>query len=526
MNQPRPAKKKSNVPAKKDPNMKPSAPADQPEGEEEEQEEEQEEGEGTQFLMFNVMPSWMVSFLTHIAVIILLALLVMPARKDRTIALETGEQAAEALEEISLDFDAMDFSEEDPLETELSEEEPTEVTEIMEVSLPEAEVDFGNIMGAEEAFEAEGELNPSEFTEETGGRSDGASKKALLAKHGGNAESEAAVALALKWIIKHQLPDGGWDLDHTIGPGNHRDSPNPGSLKSARSAATALAILPLLGAGHTHETGEYKYQVRAGLEFLMKRAKRSGRGISYLEPGGNMYSHGLVSIVFCEAFAMTEDSALAPYAQGTVWFIEDAQDPSGGGWRYQPKEAGDTSAVGWQLMALKSAKISGLNINPNTYKGVEKFLDSVSSHYGAFYGYTTAPNGKPADARTAIGLLCRMYMGWGKNVPGIIDGVGALSDKGPSVGKANMYYNYYATQTMKHYGGREWKEWNKVMRDFLVESQETKGNMTGSWFWGGHTGDRGGRLCETSLACMTLEVYYRYLPLYGDKAANDEFPLE
>ena len=119
-----------------------------------------------------------------------------------------------------------------------------------------------------------------------------------------------------------------------------------------------------------------------------------------------------------------------------------------------------------------------------------------------------------------------MYMGWDKNVPGIIDGVGALSDKGPSVGKANMYYNYYATQTMKHYGGREWKEWNKVMRDFLVNSQEKKGNMAGSWHWGGHTGDRGGRLCETSLACMTLEVYYRYLPLYGDKAANDEFPLE
>ena len=65
MNQPRPAKKKSNVPAKKDPNMKPSAPADQPEGEE----EEQEEG-GTQFLLFNVIPSWMVSSLAHIAVII------------------------------------------------------------------------------------------------------------------------------------------------------------------------------------------------------------------------------------------------------------------------------------------------------------------------------------------------------------------------------------------------------------------------------------------------------------------------
>jgi hypothetical protein len=42
------------------------------------------------------------------------------------------------------------------------------------MSLPEAEVDFvSDMMAADEAFEAEGELNPSEFTEETGGRSDG-----------------------------------------------------------------------------------------------------------------------------------------------------------------------------------------------------------------------------------------------------------------------------------------------------------------------------------------------------------------
>jgi len=27
--------------------------------------------------------------------------------------------------------------------------------------------------------------------------------------------------------------------------------------------------------------------------------------------------------------------------------------------------------------------------------------------------------------------------------------------------------------------------------------------------------DKGGRLCNTSLAILTLEVYYRYLPLYS-----------
>ena len=122
-----------------------------------------------------------------------------------------------------------------------------------------------------------------------------------------------------------------------------------------------------------------------------------------------------------------------------------------------------------------------------------------------------------------------MYMGWEKSHPGLVDGTNAISDKGPSTGTgANMYYNYYATQVMKHMSGQKWNKWNGKMRDYLVKSQEKKGNAAGSWHFGGknHASEAGGRLYNTSLACMTLEVYYRYLPLYGDKAANDEFPLE
>ena len=495
------------------------------------EEEEDDEEIGNRFLLFNVMPSWMVSFLTHVAVIIILAILVMPSRQERTVALEAGEQAAEALESIDLNLDALEFEDtSELLESDIVEEETTEVAELTEVALPEAEVDFGNIMGMEEAFESDvmGELSDAALSDETSSRS-GDSKKKMLQDYGGNSASEEAVALALKWIADHQLPDGSWDFNHTRGPGKHRTSPNPGKRSEAKNGATALAIMPFLGSGHTHQTGEYKDVVRKGLEYLMKRAKRSGRGISYLEPGGSMYSHGIVSIVFCEAYAMTKDSVLAPYAQGTVWYIEDAQDPIGGGWRYRPREPGDTSAVGWQLMALKSGKISGLDINPRTYARAEKFLDSVSINYGAYYGYASPPQGKAIDARTAVGILCRMYMGWTKGNPGLEDGVAGMSEKGPSMkGAANMYYNYYATQAMKHYGGATWNKWNGKMRDFLVDSQGKEGNAAGSWYFGGagHADEAGGRLYVTALACMTLEVYYRYLPLYGDKAANDDFPLE
>ena len=82
-----------------------------------------------------------------------------------------------------------------------------------------------------------------------------------------------------------------------------------------------------------------------------------------------------------------------------------------------------------------------------------------------------------------------------------------------------MYYNYYGTQVMKQYGGNEWKRWNAKMRDYLVKSQDKKGSAKGSWMFNrkNHSSERGGRLYCTALACMTLEVYYRYLPLYRQR---------
>jgi hypothetical protein len=289
-----------------------------------------------------------------------------------------------------------------------------------------------------------------------------------------------------------------------------------------------MALLPLLGAGQTHRTGEYKAQIEKGLLFLIKNAKKKGRGISFWEPQGTMYSHGLAAIVFNEAFAMTDDATLAPFAQGSIYFIEDAQDPVGGGWRYDPREPGDTSAVGWQMMALKSGNATGLKISPRTLKLAEKFLDSVSSSGGAFYGYMDRPRGKPADARTAIGLLCRMYMGWEKDSPGLIDGIGAIANRGPRInGELDMYYNYYATQVMKQNGGKDWPAWNNVMRDNLVKTQIKEGSAAGSWTPGQTYADgKGGRLYATSLSCMTLEVYYRYLPIYGEEVTDDEFKLD
>jgi hypothetical protein len=79
---------------------------------------------------------------------------------------------------------------------------------------------------------------------------------------------------------------------------------------------------------------------------------------------------------------------------------------------------------------------------------------------------------------------------------------------------------------MRQYEGEHWDNWNKQMRDFLVNSQVKDGPAKGSWYFpGGHGAERGGRLYNTSLATMILEVYYRHLPIYQKQATTEEFPL-
>jgi hypothetical protein len=488
---------------------------------------------GTEFPIVNAGISSGVSFFFHFCMFILLAFLVIDnVDKGDTLLIVAEEEVPEEEEEIEeFKVEELDPVEVDQVVTEVVnptptvlEEVPQEVTEItpatdFEMAAINVElVDFADQTAPRNDLMAEvGALTG------TGVSGRGAAVRGKMVKEAGGSEaSEAAVAMALAWIAAHQLPDGGWNFDHTLGPGV-RASPNPGTGTKARNGATAMALLPFLGAGQTHKDGKYKENVRGGLYYLVANMKvKNGTG-SFEEPEGRFYSHGLASIALCEAYAMTHDKELMGPAQLCVNHIVYAQDPVGGGWRYEARQAGDTSVVGWQLMALKSAHMAYLQVPPQTIRNATKFLDSVQSNSGATYGYTGPGSGK---STTAVGLLCRMYLGWKHDHPGLEKGVPALGAPSLSPNGSNMYFNYYATQVMRHYEGEEWKKWNEKMRDPLIEMQSKAGPTKGSWHMrGDHGADRGGRLYCTSMATMMLEVYYRHLPIYRKAAAEEDFPL-
>lgn len=395
-----------------------------------------------------------------------------------------------------------------------------------------AEID---ILATESALK--GELTkPVGTASGTGFSGRGSALKSLMVQEaGGSDASEAAVAKALEWLAQRQQKDGTWNFDHRRGPKAGKGE-NPGEAVAAVNGATAIALLPFLGAGITHKEGKYKQTVQAGLLALGRRMKREQVGGSFHEPEGNMYSHGLASIVLCEAYGMTNDKTLLPFAQQALNFIVYAQDPAGGGWRYSPREAGDTSVVGWQLMALKSGRMAFLKTPDATFANANRFLDFVADKDGVLYGYdktygvddpkTAILEASGSPSTVAVGTLCRMYLGAKKDDPKIIKSVEWLANVGPQINGAdgNMYFNYYATQVMRQFGGERWKAWNGKMRDALVNSQVKAGVEAGSWYFQEGLGSsQGGRLYSTAMSTMVLEVYYRHMPIYQTSASEEKF---
>lgn len=466
-------------------------------------------------------PSWLTSMVVHVVVLLILGLLWLPLQTNDAPQIDAKnlneiEEIEEIQEEILEEIPEINPSEMVEAVETSSEVETFEPVESIDTSAAAMDVDLAEINSDQKLLDGNllkkiGQATGGDLS----GRGDPNAKKRLLTAGGGNEASERAVGLALQWLANHQLPDGSWCFDHRFGPCQGRCG-DPGSIgKENRNGATGMALLPFLGAGNTHKKGKYSKNVYMGIRYLTSQMKPDG---SLHEGGSNMYGHGICAIALAEDYAMTQDKTLRGPAQAAINFIVAAQDPVGGGWRYQPRQAGDTSVVGWQLMALKSGHMGYLAVPPRTVAGCNNFLNSVQSESGAKYGYTNPGRG---PATTAIGLLCRMYMGWRKDNGALHRGVEYLSAMGPSTG--NMYYNYYATQVLHHFEGPEWEKWNEVMRDFLIDTQEQDGHEKGSWhFKQGHH-DRGGRLYNTCMACMTLEVYYRHLPIYRKQAAEDDF---
>ncbi len=400
------------------------------------------------------------------------------------------------------------------------DEEVVSVTEAPEVVAPEVpplpeqppqELASTEEPGPEPVIDPSPLLNAAVLSHRAG---DG--KAYLLKKYGGSAASESAVTRALDWFASVQRRDGSWNFND-IGRATETgkaDSPMGG---------TSYVLLSFLGAGQTHQSGTYQEVVNRGLNYLLQNGRAVPAGGDFRgrlqEEKHSFYVQGAATLALAEAAIMTGDRRLRKAAQGAGQFIISAQDPGSGGWRYEPRSTGCTSVTSLQLLAIKSVERLGLAVSPRVYAGVSHFFDTVkcdADPTGRYCYQAEAPSFNSPS--TSQALLSRMYLGVPREDEDLQAGVVLLDEKGPYT---NRYFCYYATQVLKNWGGPEWERWNDSLREELLRTQVTQpGPEHGSWPPLDRTlsSVHGGRLFNTCLCTMTLEVYYRYPPLYDDRS--------
>jgi hypothetical protein len=344
----------------------------------------------------------------------------------------------------------------------------------------------------------------------------GERRAAAAAARGGSLETERAVQAALAWLAAAQSPDGRWSAAaHGAGversvQGHHRH----GAGAKSDHGVTGLALLAFLGAGHTHTDGGHAGTVSRGLRLLVDRQRSDGSLAGNAEFFASLYCHGMATIALAEACAMTGDEALRPPLDRAVRYTLAMQSPATGGWRYAAGDRGDTSQLGWQVMVLASARQAGIGGLEEAESRARGFLRTVSSgRAGGLAAYRAGE--RPTMAMTAEALACRLFLGMPPDHPAALEAVDMLAQSPPARESPNAYAWYYATLASFHAGGPQWDRWNERLHSALLPLQRREpGSLDGSWdpdpVWGGH----GGRVYSTALSAMTLEVYYRHLPMH------------
>ena len=385
----------------------------------------------------------------------------------------------------------------------------------------------------------------------------------MITSFGGDAEINQTIENGLKFLSKTQWPDGRWRFHQQPASLKVSQELQQNGTKKCDTAATALALLSMLGAGYTHKDGLYREEIQKGLNFLVQHqqtvpivGKNGVKGaigaiydaddvIDSNEANNEFYNyrsyaHAMAATALCEAYGLTHDPKLLPAAQAAARYIIATQNPRLGGWRYetmgmegQPHIESDTSSSGWQIMALRSAMAAEV-LEPDevipALNNAQRWLNRAQNPENKRFIYNPdiGMDSKYADwkkttpAMTAEGL----FMQWCIN-PDLVDSqqtIPYLLQNAPGKNHdleydTDVYYWYYGTAVMFAQKGEAWKTWQSAIMPLLQRTQLPADHPCGgSWDTEKPTRDKwsniGGKHYITTMNLMIMEIYIRHLSIY------------
>ena len=386
----------------------------------------------------------------------------------------------------------------------------------------------------------------------------------------GDASTERAVRMALRWLKATQNGDGSWSTKPELGLTRGMDA----------AAGAGFAVLTFLAHGETPTSKEFGPTVEKALNYLINSVyvvkDKSGNEVKdpngktpYVKmrgAGGSEYGFLIGTYALCEAYAMTKNPNARAAAEKTLARIISGQTPTGG-WNYNMARTtkdgpDDISFGGWAMQALKAGKMAGIHL-PGMEECIKKAVKCLktrnySEKAGFVYRATTNHKGG-GGGLGGVGCLAMQLLGYAKE-PEVANALTVMKDWQPSLDKEYsyvksgtrhnpQYYCYYAAQCKYQAGMAKnatpanftlWKKWNQEMKALypktIIKVIDTKTNKPytiddatgtpreiGHWVNGDHYNYD---VMGTCLAALQLMVYYRYLPTTQLKATEVEADVE
>jgi hypothetical protein len=291
---------------------------------------------------------------------------------------------------------------------------------------------------------------------------------------------------------------------------------------------SALSLMAMASVGHQPiHPNEFGRAMKNALNYILRDENQDELGYYGNKNGGRMYGHGIVTLTLSEMLGMgmdeETDKKIHDQCQNAINLILRSQKvkkstAQQGGWRYSPDARdADLSVSVWQLMALRSAKNSGLDVPSSAISNAISYLErSYKSKRLANgnpaekkSGFAYQPGGAAEYTTSAAGLLAMQVCGEYES-PFVHGAADWLLDHEPEKSRKFFFYGtYYYAQGMYQRGGDYAKQAREMVENILLELQRENGSWIGS---GSEAG--AGEVYSTTLAILALAVKYHYLPIY------------
>lgn len=335
---------------------------------------------------------------------------------------------------------------------------------------------------------------------------------------------KAAVGKGLDWLLSHQHP-GGYFADQ-----RSEKVPQPGDIPSHSAAMTALAIMGLASVGHLPgDSSPEGMAAQRALEYIVKNVEPDENGYLGRSDRSRMYGHGIMTLMLTEMLGMSPDEdtdrQVRSLTENAIRLILRAQqvpksDANKGGWRYEPVSSdSDISVSVWQLMSLRAAKNSGIDVPKEAIDNAVAYIkrsyraerDSSGKLLQREAAFSYEPyGGRQTFSTTSAGLLSLQVAGL-YNAPEVTGSSDWLLKFPPELNEPWFYYGtYYYAQGMYQRGGDHAAIARQKTEDMLVSAQ----SADGAWVPRNGNEKSAGSVYATSLALLSLSVYHHFLPIY------------